>query len=130
MKDIAIPPHPQLTAIIQRVYAKALRAAEKALAEPHEPEYDGSGDQEWNHATVRVRAGLMLAGKAMDHDREADVGHRQFGLLVLRERIKDHREWEQQAAMVDASTPPVLTSVQTTTIDAEVVSPVTVPEDK
>lgn len=129
MSDIANM-HPAVRAMVARVYTKALRIAEKALKEPGEEGYDGSGDVKWTEASVRVRASLDFAKKAMDQERETDVGHRQFGLLVLKEKIKDHREWETQAALVDASTPPVLSPVQTTTIDAEVVAPPPVPVEE
>lgn len=105
--------------IVAKVYKKALRAADKALLEPGEEGYDPAQDVPWAQASIRVRAGLMLAAKAMDHNRETDVGHRQFGLLVLREKIKDHREWEAHAAKVDAAPSPT----RTTTLDAEIIEP-------
>lgn len=109
----------ELAAAVNRVYAKALKAAEKALLEPGEEGYDGSGDVPWAERSTRVAAGIMLAAKAADHNRETDVGHRAFGLLVLKERIRDHREWEKHAQDVDAH--PVPTT--TTTLDAEVTTP-------
>lgn len=102
-KQTAPKPDP-LAAIVERVHRKALRAAEKALLEPGEWGYTVDNERPWQEASIRVRAGLMLAAKAMDHARETDVGHRQFGLLVLRERFKDAREWESHARKVDAGT--------------------------
>jgi hypothetical protein len=124
-KDIAVPATSgveQLTAIVNSVHMLALRAARKALLEKEEDGYDGSGDKPWAFASTRVRIGVMLASKAMDHVRETDVGHRQFGLLVLRERIKDVREWEKHAATVDAAPAPT----RTTTMDAEIIEPLKV----
>jgi len=93
----------ELGDIANRVYLKALRAAEKALKEPGEEGYDGTGETPWKERSVRVAAGLMLAAKALDHNRETDVGHRQFGLLLMRERFKSVKDWEAHAAEVDGA---------------------------
>ena len=124
-KDITVPGSVQLAAMVEKVQRQALRATQKALMEAGEKDEDGNesdgalGDRPWSEAPIRVRLGAMLAAKAADHARETDVGHRQFGLLVLRERIKDHREWEKHAAEVDSGPAPT----RTTTLDAEVIEP-------
>jgi hypothetical protein len=107
----------ELAEITARVHLRALKAAEKALLEPGDPDYDGSGDVPWKERSTRVAAGLALAAKAMDHVRETDVGVRQFGLLLMKERFKSVSDWERHAAEVDAAPSPT----KTTTIDAEVV---------
>ena len=104
----------ELAEITERVYLKALKAAENALKAPGEEGYDGSGDVPWKERSTRVAAGLALAAKAVEHVKEKDVATHSFGLLLMRDRFKNVGEWEKHAAEVDGQP-------QTTTIDAEVV---------
>jgi hypothetical protein len=118
-KSQALITEAQLAAEVNKIHIRALRAAARALAEPEDgADYDGTGDMPWTSASIRVRAGLMLAQKTMDHAREKDVTTRQFQLMVVKERFKDVRAWEQHAAEVDAAPP-----THITTLDAEVVVP-------
>ena len=123
------PGHPQLRKVIIDLQLQALRATRNAMLEPDDPGYTGIGDIKWNEAPVRVRLGAILAREAMASAREEDVGRREFGLLVVRERIKDPKVWEAYAKTVDASKPPA-PGATTTTIDVEVVSPALPEGDK
>lgn len=81
--------------IIQRVHSQALRQAEKALGPGK------LGDTPWALVSTRVKIGVMLSMKAMDKH-EGDVGaKREFALLVMQGKIKDHGAWEKFAAAAD-----------------------------
>ena len=112
--------------IVSRVHLKALKAAEKALAEPGDEDYDGSGDVAWKYRSIRVAAGIALAREAMAHVREKDSDTRQFGLLLMRERFKSVGDWEKHAAEIDSERGPA----QITTMDAEVVKTLPAKEEK
>lgn len=106
MKEIVLRDTRELATIVAKVQLRALEAASRALLRQGDEDYDGSGDVPWAERSTRVAVGVMLAAKAADHARETDVGNRQFGLLVMRERFKDARSWEDHAAEVDGAPPP------------------------
>lgn len=107
MKDS--PALEQLRAAIVKLQTRAVRVAEKALLDPDEEGFDGSGDVPWEKRSTRVAIGVMLAAKAADVAKEAPRNEGPaFGLLVIRERITDVAEWERQAQAVDVGPAPKL----------------------
>lgn len=96
-------PRNELADIVQRVHLRALKAAEKALAQPGDPDYDPSADVRWADRPISVAAGLMLASKALEHHSNSEITDRQLGIMLVRERIKDPAKWEELAGKVDAA---------------------------
>lgn len=93
----------ELADIVGRVHLRALKAAEKALAQPGDPDYDPAADVRWADRPISVAAGLMLAAKALDHASASQIVDRQLGIMLVRERIKDPAAWEALAGKVDAA---------------------------
>jgi hypothetical protein len=102
----------ELAEIVNRVHLRALRAAEKAMAEPGDPDYDPAMDLKWTERPIRVAAGLMLASKALEHASATEFTDRQLGIMLVRERIKDPKAWEELAGKVDAAITGDTTSTQ------------------
>jgi len=92
----------KLRAIVERVHRRALEAAEGLFLEPGEPGYNEDADRPWAEASTRTRAGILLAQKAIDSVRDDKAAARQFGLLILKERIGNPEKWEEFAQNVDA----------------------------
>lgn len=93
----------ELADIVNRVHLRALRAAEKALAQPGDIDYDPEKDVRWADRPISVAAGLMLAQKALEHHSNSEITDRQLGIMLVRERIKDPQAWEALAGKVDAA---------------------------
>lgn len=93
----------ELAEIVNRVHLRALKAAEKALAQPGDKDYDPSKDVRWADRPISVAAGLMLAQKALEHVSATEITDRQLGVMLVRERIKDPAAWEALAGKVDAA---------------------------
>jgi hypothetical protein len=93
----------ELADIVSRVHLRALKAAEKALAQPGDKDYDATKDVRWADRPISVAAGLMLAAKALEHASATEITDRQLGIMLVRERIKDPVAWEALAGKVDAA---------------------------
>jgi hypothetical protein len=93
----------ELADIVSRVHLRALKAAEKALAQPGDTDYDAKKDVRWADRPISVAAGLMLAAKALEHASATEITDRQLGIMLVRERIKDPAAWEALAGKVDAA---------------------------
>lgn len=101
-KDLAVPATAQLARAVSKVYEKAVRAAERACAQPGDADFDPALNIPWKDAPIWVRAGVMIAAKAADHVRERDVSAHNAALMVLTGRMKNARQWEERAAEVDS----------------------------
>ncbi len=91
----------RMRADMLKVYGACARSLRRLYLPPGHPKRHPDADRTWSEATMQTRAALHLAKTQQDNP-NADVKEL-FGIIVLQARAKDPKQWELEAAKVDAA---------------------------